>query len=171
MGYYPQFTSPIESDIFGSNDSLIVRHFVDSLFYGHCWTSVLIRGGERAAVARWSAKQSCLDGAPHPVGHCPAAAQLTLALSLLLPLPSFLPIHSSPHHNPLPPPHKTGTRYHRRAHKGGVFGVSVSRPGAVPALASGRARQGLVPRKAAGASCRAPPPGGIGSAEPKHSPS
>ena len=103
MGYYPQFTSPIESDIFGSNDSLIVRHFVDSLFYGLCWTSVLIRGGERAAVARWSAKQSCLDGAPHPVGHCPAAAQLTLALSLLLPLPSFLPIHSSPHHNPLPP--------------------------------------------------------------------
>ena len=171
MGYYPQFTSPIESDIFGSNDSLIVRHFVDSLFYGHCWTSVLIRGGERAAVARWSAKQSCLDGAPHPVGHCPAAAQLTLALSLLLPLPSFLPIHSSPRHNPPPPPPKTGTRYHRRAHKGGVFGVSVSRPGAVPALASGRARQGLVPRKAAGASCRAPPPGGIGSAEPKHSPS
>ena len=108
---------------------------------------------------------------PTQVGHCPAAAQLTLALSLLLPLPHSSPSTPLPVITLYPPPPKTGTRYHRRAHKGGVFGVSVSRPGAVPALASGRARQGLVPRKAAGASCRAPPPGGIGSAEPKHSPS
>ena len=76
MGYYPDFTSPIENDIFGSNDSLIVRHFVDSLFTG----STGLRACERAGyVAQWSgeANPSLFTGLPPRLdGH--SLAQLTL---------------------------------------------------------------------------------------------
>ena len=81
MGYYPEFTSPIESDIFGSNDSLIVRHFVDSLFTATAGLPSLSEAvkellwlvGARSKVA-WMVL-------PTQVGHCPAAAQLTKCCS------------------------------------------------------------------------------------------
>ena len=105
MGYYPDFTSPIENDIFGSNDSLIVRHFVDSLFTG----STGLRAGERAgSVAQRSgeANPSLFSGLPPRLdGH--SLAQLTLRAhhrlvnSLLLLTVEGLPSHP-PKHPPTP---------------------------------------------------------------------
>ena len=101
MGYYPDFTSPIENDIFGSNDSLIVRHFVDSLFTG----STGLRAGY---VAQWSgeANPSLFTGLPPRLdGH--SLAQLTLRAhhrlvnSLLLLTVEGLPSHP-PKHSPTP---------------------------------------------------------------------
>ena len=106
MGYYPDFTSPIENDIFGSNDSLIVRHFVDSLFTGRTG----LRAGERAGyVAQWSgeANPSLFSGLPPRLdGH--SLAQLTLRAHhrlvnslLLLTVEGLLPSHP-PKHSPTP---------------------------------------------------------------------
>ena len=105
MGYYPDFTSPIENDIFGSNDSLIVRHFVDSLFTG----STGLRAGERAgSVAQWSgeASPSLFTGlSPTQVGWslpCPADTARSPPSCQLTPTshcrrPSLSPTQTLPH--------------------------------------------------------------------------
>ena len=125
-------------------------------------------------MAHWSAKQKCSPGSPGSPPRLVTPPQLT---------PRSPACHCSspaPHPTPSFPPHpphpsmakKTGTTsWITETRRAGFLMRVVSvtpwcRHWEGPALA--RARQGLVPRKAAGASCRAPPPGGIGSDEPKH---
>ena len=131
-------------------------------------------GGEGASCGSLERKAEMFTGLPWlptQVGHSSPADTALPSLSLLLP--------SSPSNSLFPPhpPHpstaqKTSTTsWITETRRAGflVRVVSVTpwcRHWEGPALA--RARQGLVPRKAAGASCRAPPPGGIGSDEPKH---
>ena len=166
MGYYPDFTSPIESDIFGSNDSLIVRHFVDSLFTG----STGLRAGERAgSVAQWSgeASPSLFTGlSPTQVGWslpCPADTARSPPSCQLTPTshcrrPSLSPPQTLPH------PTSDKASLHITDNLTRMFFQQRWPRPRRQGAGSLRARQGLaVPtRKAAGASCRALPPGGVG---------